>query len=316
MPYVHLARPGRVQSCPKSAACWSPRIPAMGTLAPKTPASVSAIRPPLETISGRTRCGMDRSRHSSASQVPVRRSMSIVRDALLTSVTCCRPPVSFQTSQESTVPAASRPAAAFFRAPGTWSRSQRSLDPEKYGSRTRPVFRRMTRSWPATRSRCIAAAVRRSCQTIARCTGRPVSRSQRTTVSRWFVIPIAATSPGRRPAAFNASRADASVVSQISPASCSTQPGCGKCCAISFCAAPSFRPRSSNTIARELLVPWSRARTWGTAGILGDDTGGRAQPRPSDAGRRANANGRPEGRPRVACEDRRYQFARNSRELA
>ena len=30
MPYVHLTSPGRVQSCPKRAACWSPRIPATG----------------------------------------------------------------------------------------------------------------------------------------------------------------------------------------------------------------------------------------------------------------------------------------------
>ncbi len=57
--------------------------------------------------------------------------MSIVREALLTSVTWRRPPVSFQTSQESIVPAARRPAAAFFRAPGTWSSSQRSFEPEK-----------------------------------------------------------------------------------------------------------------------------------------------------------------------------------------
>jgi hypothetical protein len=44
---------------------------------------------------------------------------SMVRDALLTSVTCCRPAVRFQISQESTVPNASRPASARSRAPGT-----------------------------------------------------------------------------------------------------------------------------------------------------------------------------------------------------
>jgi hypothetical protein len=37
-------------------------------------------------------------------------------------------------------------------------------------------------------------AVRRSCQTIAFPIGVPVSRSHKIVVSRWFVIPIAATS--------------------------------------------------------------------------------------------------------------------------
>ena len=44
------------------------------------------------------------------------------------------------------------------------------------------------------------AAVRRSCQTMARCRGRPVRRSQTTTVSRWLVMPRAATGCSRQPA--------------------------------------------------------------------------------------------------------------------
>ena len=56
---------------------------------------------------------------------------SIVRDALLTSVTCVPPLVSFHTSQESTVPNASRPASARSRAPATLSRIQAILVPEK-----------------------------------------------------------------------------------------------------------------------------------------------------------------------------------------
>ena len=43
------------------------------------------------------------------------------------------------------------------------------------------------------RSSSQRAAVRRSCQTIARCRGSPVRRSQATTVSRWLVMPMAAT---------------------------------------------------------------------------------------------------------------------------
>ena len=56
---------------------------------------------------------------------------SIVRDALLTSVTCVEPLVSFHTSQLSMVPNASLPASARARAPGTLSRIHATLLPEK-----------------------------------------------------------------------------------------------------------------------------------------------------------------------------------------
>ena len=64
---------------------------------------------------------------------------------------------------------------------------------------------------PRLRSRTSAAgssaqraAVRRSCQTIAGWTGRPLARSQTTVVSRWFVIPIAARSRAAIPASASA----------------------------------------------------------------------------------------------------------------
>ena len=41
------------------------------------------------------------------------------------------------------------------------------------------------------------SAVRRSCQTMARCTALPVARSQTTVVSRWLVMPMAAMSFAR-----------------------------------------------------------------------------------------------------------------------
>ena len=101
---------------------------------------------------------------------------------------------------------------------------------EKYGSSTRPVLRRISGSWPASRSASQRAAVRRSCQTIARCRGRPVRRSHTTTVSRWFVMPIAATvSPAAR-SSDATSPSVSTVTRQMSSASCSTHPGCGKCC--------------------------------------------------------------------------------------
>jgi hypothetical protein len=42
---------------------------------------------------------------------------------------------------------------------------------------------------PAARQASQISAVRRSCQTIALCTGRPVERSHNTAVSRWLVMP-------------------------------------------------------------------------------------------------------------------------------
>jgi hypothetical protein len=50
---------------------------------------------------------------------------------------------------------------------------------------------------------------------MALCIGLPVSRSQTTQVSRWLVMPIAATSVGTIPAPAKASRATISWVCQI-----------------------------------------------------------------------------------------------------
>ncbi len=122
------------------------------------------------------------------------------------------------------MPNASSPRPARARAPGTWSSSQASLVAEKYGSSRRPVRACTSGSAPSARSRSQAAAVRRSCQTMARWTGAPVARSHTTTVSRWLAMPMAATGT---PAAAIASRAVPSASRQISSGSCSTQPGAG-----------------------------------------------------------------------------------------
>jgi len=58
-------------------------------------------------------------------------SKSIVREALVTSVACTRPPVRFHSSQLSIVPKASSPCAASTWALGTVSSSQRTLVAEK-----------------------------------------------------------------------------------------------------------------------------------------------------------------------------------------
>ncbi len=78
-------------------------------------------------------------------------------------------------------------------------RSQAILVAVKYGSSTRPVVARTKGRWPASASSAHRAAVRRSCQTMARCRGRPVERSKATRVSRWLVMPMAATVSPARP---------------------------------------------------------------------------------------------------------------------
>jgi hypothetical protein len=91
--------------------------------------------------------------------------------------------------------------------------------------------RSLTRpSRPASRSSSQRAAVRRSCQTSARCTGSPVAGSQATIVSRWLVMPMASSWAPWIPASVSAWIDIRRVSSQIWLASCSTQPGRGKCC--------------------------------------------------------------------------------------
>jgi hypothetical protein len=96
---------------------------------------------------------------------------------------------------------------------------------------------------------------------MARCTGLPVRRSQTSVVSRWLVMPIAATSPAAASAMASACRAVASVVRHRSSGSCSTQPDAGKCCENSSCAEARIRCSRSNKIDRVDVVPWSMART-------------------------------------------------------
>ena len=103
---------------------------------------------------------------------------------------------------------------------------QSSLVAEKYGSSTRPVVERTSGRCPSSRNSSQRSAVRRSCHTMARCSGSPVDRSHTTAVSRWSVMPMAAgrlveSRPERHPAR-------SAAVCQISLASCSTQPGSGK----------------------------------------------------------------------------------------
>ena len=140
-----------------------------------------------ETISGSRDIGMSQILQSSSSHCWVDRSISMVREAFVTSVTClarwrpCLAPerrpersverereerVSSQITQVSIVPKANSPRSARSRAPSTLSRIQRIFDAAKYVDGGRPV-----RSWMSSRSSSVRAstrsAVRVSCQTIA-----------------------------------------------------------------------------------------------------------------------------------------------------
>ena len=116
---------------------------------------------------GRSRAGR-RSGRRAARRVPdptnsVRMSHSMVRLALVASVTKRRPPVRFHTSHESIVPMARSSSTGMSRC----SSSHAALVPEKYGSSTSPVRSRISGRWPAAASSSQRDAVRRSCHTIA-----------------------------------------------------------------------------------------------------------------------------------------------------
>ena len=111
--------PAEKQACPNSALCWSPATPPITSGAPSHAGSTS----PNGALDGNERgimaAGMSSARRRSVSQSCVWMLNSIVRAALLWSVTWVRPLVSCQISQLSTVPKASSPASACARAPGT-----------------------------------------------------------------------------------------------------------------------------------------------------------------------------------------------------
>ncbi|OLE25383.1 MAG: hypothetical protein AUG49_10990 [Catenulispora sp. 13_1_20CM_3_70_7] len=185
-------------------------------------------------------------------------SMSRVRLALVTSVTCSPPsgpPVRFQISQVSMVPNRTSPHSACSYSPGVWSSSQRMRGAEKYVASGSPE-----RSATIAASGCLAnsatrVSVRVSCQVIARLIGWPVRRSHSTVVSRWLAMPRAATCRGSTPTRCSASGARCSRLRQISAASCSTQPGLGKYCLCSRWVTDTRRPPRSNRMQRVEVVP-------------------------------------------------------------
>jgi hypothetical protein len=73
---------------------------------------------------------MSKNEMSSSSQSRVSRFISIVREALVTSV-MCTPPVRFQSNHVSVLPKRASPRSAAERTPSTFSKSQAIFPPEK-----------------------------------------------------------------------------------------------------------------------------------------------------------------------------------------
>jgi len=163
--------------------------------------------------------------------------MSIVRLALVQSVTNRAPFVSLHVSHVSTVPMRREPVFAAAFASAQLSNSQRIFVPAKYVLIGKPQVSRSASLPPRSRSRSAQICdVRVSSHTMALCSGFPDSASHATTVSRWFVMPTHATSAAVAPPGTLASALDmhSCAFATISSGSCSHQPGWGKICLCSI----------------------------------------------------------------------------------
>ena len=188
--------PRSKQAWPNRAACWSPTMALTGTPArgddaaehrsghPSEPAARRAAPRPGPTSGRRTG---RRARPTSAGP-RCRRAWSARRWSRRwrrrpPSV----PPVRFHSTQVSTVASArSGPAGT---PPSSSSHCILERREVRVEDQAGPLADQ--REVPGRgRVRRTRSAVRRSCQTSARCRGAPVDRSQATTVSRWLVTPI------------------------------------------------------------------------------------------------------------------------------
>src|SRR6266550_2489888 len=133
----------------------------MGSDFPKNEVTVLPKSPADGRTSGRISIGILNRSHSSLLHLSRLMSKRSVRDALVGSVACTRPPVSFQISQLSIVPASSLPFLATNAISGFLS-SHSILVAEKYGSGRRPVRSAIKRV--LLRSCSQRSVVRRSCQ--------------------------------------------------------------------------------------------------------------------------------------------------------
>ena len=163
--------PGSKQAWPNSAACWSPATPEIGMPAgTPTPTAVVPKRPDDGRTSGRHAAGTPSRSQSSSDHDSVRMSNSIVREAFDGSVACTWPPVSCHSSQVS-IGADGEVLVAGHAAAALLGRAEQPLE---LGAREVRVEHEAGGAGgpgrgarpPASSSQ--RAAVRRSCQTMAR----------------------------------------------------------------------------------------------------------------------------------------------------
>ena len=110
VPYVFFPCPALKQPWPNSAACWSPATPRIEIGAPKC-SRPAVPKSPLEVrTSGSTDRSTSKRSHNSWLHARSPMSYRSVRDALVGSVACTDPPVSFHMSHVSMVPASAFPA--------------------------------------------------------------------------------------------------------------------------------------------------------------------------------------------------------------
>ena len=188
---------------------------------------------------------------------------SMVREALLASVTCTR--AAGQLPDQPGVDGAEGELAglgALSGRPGTLSSIQRELVPEKYASITRPVLRRISSSAPVA----LQPVAERGGAAVLPHDGvdgpaRPVARSQTTVVSRWLVMPMAAMSRGRD-VRRGQRLGDDGELGRPDLLRIVLHPAGLREDLRGTPSGPTARmlPSWSKRMARELVVPWSRAR--------------------------------------------------------
>ena len=175
------------------------------------------------------------------------------------SVRCTRPAVRFQSSQLSTVPAQSWPAAARADPSGMSSSSQRSFPAVNPGVewQARPRLderRQAVLAQAGRRGRPSGGTARsRAGPRVVRCRAPRAGRTRADSRCRWR------PGEGSRPQPRLSSMQSRTAV-QTAMASCCTQPGRGYSMAIGREAWATMRPRGSTRMAFVFVVPWSMAR--------------------------------------------------------
>ncbi len=240
-----------------------PAMPAMGTSWSPIAASCRRCRT-TATTSGSIARGTSRRRRSSSSQSPVWMLKSSVRHALLASVQCTRPPVRFQTSHVSMVPKASSPRLAARARTGDVVEQPAELGAGEVGVEHEPgLAPRTSRRAPPraarrTSARCAGPARRWRWRSAA---GRAVPHDGRLALvgdaDRGHVA-LRSTSRLRQRLVHHARLRRPDLVRVVlDPARLRED------LAELLLRGRRTVPSRPNRMARELVVPWSRARTKG-----------------------------------------------------